>query len=53
MDTKHKRPDGLPAGFGFRLQSGQVINICTDCFLLFSWHPSRFADYVVKIIDAN
>lgn len=51
ISEKEKRLDGLPAGVGFQLQSGQVINVCTECILAFSEHPRKLADHVVKIIQ--
>ena len=51
IDCKRKRLDALPAGVGIKLHSGQVVNVCTDCVMEFSDHPSHFAKYVVKIID--
>lgn len=33
IDTREKRIDGLPAGVGFKLEDGRVINICTECIM--------------------
>jgi DNA-directed RNA polymerase subunit RPC12/RpoP len=31
-----QRSDGLPNGAGFELESGEVINVCTDCIIKMS-----------------
>lgn len=28
-----QREDGLPAGVGFRLADGSIINVCSDCIM--------------------
>lgn len=33
IDMREKRIDGLPAGVGFELEDGRIINVCTDCVL--------------------
>lgn len=33
IDMREKRADGLPAGVGFELEDGRIINLCTDCVL--------------------
>lgn len=33
IDKKEKRTDGLPAGVGFELEDGRIINLCTDCVM--------------------
>ena len=33
IDMREKRADGLPAGVGFELENGRIINLCTDCIL--------------------
>lgn len=33
IDMREKRTDGLPAGFGFELEDGSIVNVCTDCVL--------------------
>lgn len=53
IDCKYKRPDALPPGVGVQLNSGQVINVCTDCIMEFSKNASHFSKYVVKITDAK
>ena len=33
IDMREKRTDGLPAGVGFELEDGSIVNVCTDCIM--------------------